>query len=94
LGFDTPNCGGQCRAEERGVALGDQPAMPWRMEHDLHAPRSAVSLKPHHGVDAPLESLGRALDCLLRSGTNSIGDDRVVGMKDDVHELTLRVWLG
>jgi len=68
--------------------------MPRRMEDDLHAPRSAVSLKPHHGVDAPLESFGRALNGFLRSGTNAIGDDGVVGMKDDVHELTLRVWLG
>jgi hypothetical protein len=94
LRFDAPDCVSKRRAKERGVTLSDQPPMPWRIEHDLHAPRSAVSLKPHHGVDAPLQSLGRALDCFLRSGTNSIGDDGVVGMKDDVHELTLRVWLG
>jgi hypothetical protein len=94
LRFDTPNCVRERRAKEGGVTLGDQAAMPRRMEHDLHASRSAVSLKPHHGVDAPLESRGHAFDRGLRSGPNSIGDDGVVGMKDDVHELTLRVWLG
>jgi hypothetical protein len=65
--------------------------MSRRMQHDLDASRSAVSLKPYHGINCPLESRRRTLDCALRTGTNSIGDDGVVGMKDDVHELTLRV---
>ena len=91
LRFDRANRVPERRAKERRATLGDQPSMARRMQHDLDAPRSAVSLKPHHRVNAPLESLGHALDRLLRSGPDSIGDDGVVGMKDDVHELTLRV---
>jgi hypothetical protein len=91
LRFDTANRVAERRAKEGGVTLGDQPAMPWRVQHDLHTPRSAVSLKPHHGVDGPLESRGKAFNRILRPGPDSIGNDCVVSMKDDVHELTLRV---
>lgn len=94
LCFDPSYGISERRAKEGGATLGDQPAIPWRVEHDLHTSRSAVSLKPHHGVHGPLESRRKAFDGMLRSGANSIGDDGVVGMKDDVHELTLRMWLG
>jgi hypothetical protein len=94
LCFDAPDCVAERLTKERGVTLGDQSAMPRRVQDDLHPPRSAVSLKPHHGVDGPLESRGKAFDGVLCSGPDSIGNDSVVSMKDDVHELTLRVWLG